>query len=230
MEIVNLPQSVYGRGERTDVLPFLPAYARSALDVGCGSGGFGVVLRRAFGDGARIVAVEAVPEQAAIAREGHGFDEVIDGYFPDALDGTPETFDLVTFNDVLEHMFDPEKALRKTRRLLRPGGRVVAAIPNVQYSPVILRLLGGRWDYTDIGVLDRTHVRFFTRQTMIEMFDRAGYRVESCAGLNSLRKRWREEPRVCKRIAKLVLGLVPGNFSYVHFVIVATADTATAVR
>jgi len=221
--VINLPQqAIYGENERSDVRPLLPTDAKSALDVGCGAGGFGITLRRALGDSARIIGVEAVPHQATIAREGHGFDEVLEGYFPDVLACRSDTFDLITFNDVLEHMLDPEGVLQKTRRLLQPSGRVVAIIPNVQYVAVVLRLLGGRWDYSDTGILDRTHVRFFTRKTMMEMFDRAGYRVESCVGANGFDKFWRTDPSIHRRFAKLALRLALRDSRHVHFIIVAS--------
>jgi 2-polyprenyl-3-methyl-5-hydroxy-6-metoxy-1,4-benzoquinol methylase len=218
-------QALYGENERLDVLPYIPTDARSALDVGCARGGFGVTLRRVLGPDARIVGVEAVPVQAAIARQGHGYDEVVDGYFPDALahEGV-EPFDLIAFNDVLEHILEPEDVLVQARDHLAQDGRVVAAIPSIQYAPVVMGLLRGRWDYTDAGTLDRTHVRFFTRATMVEMFDRAGYTVELCEGINSVRREWKQDPSGPRRLAKLLLERALGNARFLHFVVVANRD------
>ena len=218
-------QALYGENERLDVLPYIRTDARSALDVGCARGGFGVTLRRVLGPDARIVGVEAVPAQAAIARKGHGYDEVIDGYFPDALaHEAVEPFDLIAFNDVLEHILDPEDVLVQARDHLAKDGRVVAAIPSIQYAPVVMRLLRGRWDYTDAGTLDRTHVRFFTRATMVEMFDRAGYTVELCEGINSVRQEWKQDPSGPRRLAKLLLERALGDARFLHFVVVANRD------
>lgn len=184
--VSDLPQQdIYHDNARPEVEPFIPAGARSVLEVGCGKGGFGPTLRRALGEQARIVGVEAVPAQAAVARDGHGFDAVVDGYFPQAP-GRDERFDLVCFNDVLEHVVDPWATLGAATELLNPGGHVLAAIPSIQYAPVTISLLRGRWDYTDEGTLDRTHVRFFTRRSMVEMFDQAGLEVISCTGVNSV--------------------------------------------
>src|SRR3954469_21773658 len=91
-------QDLYPEVLREDVRPYLPRDARSVLDVGCGPGGFGKTLRSVLGPDARIVGVEAVPSQAAVAREGHGYDEVVDGYFPEALGDRPERFNLVCYN------------------------------------------------------------------------------------------------------------------------------------
>lgn len=182
----DLPQQdLYHDNPRLDVAPFIPAGARSVLEVGCGKGGFGPTLRRLLGDEARIVGVEPVAAQAAVARSGHGFDEVVEGYFPQALD-PGETFDLVCFNDVLEHVADPWSVLADAVERLSAGGHVVAAIPNVQYAPVTVSLLRGHWDYTDEGILDRTHVRFFTRRTMVALFEGAGLQVTRCEGANSV--------------------------------------------
>jgi SAM-dependent methyltransferase len=167
------------------------------------------------------VGIEAVPTQAALARVGHGYDEVVDGYFPDALRGRVERFDLVCFNDVLEHVIDPWSLLRDTISLLTPNGRVLAAIPSIQFAPIVWRLIRGRWDYLDYGTLDRTHLRFFTRATMTEMFEQTGYRVLDCRGANGLDVTWPAEPRRARRWAKK--GLLPflGDSRYIHFVVLA---------
>ncbi|WP_392542659.1 class I SAM-dependent methyltransferase [Oryzobacter telluris] len=206
-------QAVYEDNRREEVARHIPAGATSVLEVGCGKGGFGLALRDALGPQARIVGVEAMPEQAVMAAEGHGFDAVSTGYFPDALPEGEGPFDLVVFNDVLEHVLEPEDMLRDLHAHLAPRARVLAAIPSIQYAPVVWRLVRGRWDYADIGTLDRTHVRFFTAATMCEMFERAGYEVESCTGENSV---GRFLPKLAKPFVRLL-----GNSQYVHFVIVA---------
>jgi 2-polyprenyl-3-methyl-5-hydroxy-6-metoxy-1,4-benzoquinol methylase len=212
-------QAVYEDSRREEVAPYIPRGSRTVLEVGCGRGGFGLTLRSALGPQARIVGVEAVPEQAEIAAHDHGFDAVATGYFPEALPEGEGPFDLVVFNDVLEHILEPEDLLNALHEHLVPGGRVLATIPSIQYAPVVWRLVRGRWDYADIGTLDRTHVRFFTRATMCEMFERAGYVVESCTGTNSVN---RFVPKLAKPFVKAL-----GNSQYVHFVVVARlASTA----
>jgi 2-polyprenyl-3-methyl-5-hydroxy-6-metoxy-1,4-benzoquinol methylase len=213
-------QAVYGDNPRHEVVPFLPAGVTSALDIGCGRGGFGVSLRTAYGPGARLVGVEAVAEQAQRARRDDGFEEVVEGYFPDALAGRAERYDLVTFNDVLEHVVDPLEVLRATVPLLTEGGRVLAAIPNVGYAPVVLDLARNRWEYTDEGILDRTHLRFFTRATCIGLFEDAGFEVEQCVGINSIGKKWEGDPFAPRRLLKRGLARVLGDHRYLHFVVV----------
>jgi hypothetical protein len=105
------------------------------------------------------------------------YERRITGSFPDDLPAT-EPFDCIVFNDVLEHMIDPWSVLATTRSLLSARGVVVASIPNIRHVSVLLPLLvRGRWSYMEWGVLDRTHLRFFTRRSMISMFEGAGYRV-----------------------------------------------------
>lgn len=183
----DLPQQGnYQSSLREDVSPFIPKTARSALDIGCGAGGFGTTLRRALGPSARIVGVDPVESNVERSASSRAFDEVLHGYFPQALAGRDETFDLVVFNDVLEHVLDPWEMLRQVPRFLTAEGRVLAAIPNIAFLPVMVKMFQGRWDYTDEGPLDRTHVRFFTPATAREMFEEQGYDVEVCAGANSL--------------------------------------------
>jgi len=85
--------------------------------------------------------------------------------------------DCVIFSDVLEHTSDPWAVLRRWRSVLAPGGTLVVSLPNVAHKSVLRPLLRGRFDYADEGVLDRTHLRFFTRVTAIEMIEACGFEV-----------------------------------------------------
>jgi len=87
--------------------------------------------------------------------------------------------------DVIEHVVDPWSLLGTIAQHLAPGGCVVAAIPNVRHLPVSAGLLfRGRWTYTGVGILDRTHVRFFTRETVVALFGEAGYEIDRIDRLN----------------------------------------------
>lgn len=79
--------------------------------------------------------------------------------------------------DVLEHLADPWETLRQVRRVLAPGGTVVASIPNVRHWQVVRDLLEGRWEYAEAGILDRTHRWFFTRRSLARLFEETGFTV-----------------------------------------------------
>lgn len=168
---------IYLDDDRPDVIPFVPPTAGRLLDVGCWKGALGRQLKRRS-PGLVVIGIE--PDDAAAAVAATRLDRVIAGRFPEDLGPGEAPFDCVVFSDVLEHLVDPWEALRLTRSLLSNSGRVVAVIPNVRHVRVVVPLLlRGRWDYADTGLLDRTHLRFFTRATMIELFQSAGYTVES---------------------------------------------------
>ena len=167
----------YPDADRSSVVAFVPVAATRVLDVGCWQGAFGAELKRRR-PGLSVVGIEADPQAAEVASSR--LDRVIAGRFP--VDVAPEDgpFDCVVFNDVLEHLVDPWEALRRTRALLSDSGTVVAVIPNIRHVRAVVPLVvRGRWDYADTGLLDRTHLRFFTRSTMIELFETTGYAVES---------------------------------------------------
>ena len=86
-------------------------------------------------------------------------------------------FDAIVFADVLEHLDDPGPMLRAARRWLRPEGTLLASIPNVANVAVRLSLLAGRFEYADRGILDRTHLRFFTRRSARRAIEAAGFRI-----------------------------------------------------
>ena len=170
--------------ERPEMLAFVPPAARTVLDVGCGPGGFGQSLRNDDASG-ELWAVEVDEEVAAGA--ARFYDRLLVGAFPDALAGAGKTFDCVVFNDVLEHTVDPWAVLRSTVPILAPGGVVVASIPNVRNVSVVLDLvIRGNWTYRDLGILDRTHLRFFTSRSIRALFADSGFGVETIKGINAV--------------------------------------------
>ena len=145
------------------------------LDAGCAAGGNGELLKKA---GAReVVGIELSAEAAGLARTC--LDAVIEGDLA-TVDLEPlagEPFDAVLFVDVLEHLLEPRAALVRYLALVKPGGLVVASIPNVAHVWVIANLLAARWPQKDSGIFDRTHVRFFARRDMVRLLESAGLEV-----------------------------------------------------
>lgn len=158
---------------RTDILEHLPEGTRRVLEVGCGRGVTGEVLRRELG--AAVVGVELNP---VVAREAAArLDRVICGDVEtlDLETDFDEPFDLVLALELFEHLVTPERFLETARQLLRPGGTILLSTPNVGHHSVVLDLLEGRWDYLPVGLLCYTHLRFFTARTLDDWLRRLGF-------------------------------------------------------
>jgi SAM-dependent methyltransferase len=146
---------------------------RRALDVGAADGFLAELLTR---QGWQVTALERDPAQAAKARgRCH---EVIVADLDEATPRLEGAFDAIVYGDVLEHLSDPLPVLVGLNRYLAAGGRVLVSVPNVAHLWVRLSLLLGRWDYADRGILDRTHVRFFTRRSFTRFLGDAGLATE----------------------------------------------------
>lgn len=145
------------------------------LDVGCWNGTLGSVLKEDLD--VIVDGIEKDPAQADLARRG-GYRQVevvdLDHDFPASLGFS---YDFLLFGDVLEHLLFPDKVLGALLPRLKPSGRVICSLPNIAFLLNRITHLLGRWDYKDYGILDRTHLRFFTRRTMIELLENAGLRV-----------------------------------------------------
>ncbi len=142
------------------------------LDVGAGEGALGAELQ---GRGCKVVCLEVDETRAKKARE-KGLEVVLRNIEAAGIEDLGK-FDLIVCADVLEHLLDPAASLLKLKAALAPAGKVLASIPNVAFYGVRLRLLAGRFDYTDTGILDRTHLRFFTRVTARQLLEEAGFKV-----------------------------------------------------
>lgn len=170
------PADDYYRQPRLDVAALIPADAVRILDVGCGFGALGKCLRETRR--CQVSGIERNPE-AARHLEGLYVTYVIGDVETSADRFARSSFDCLVFADILEHLVNPELALARYIQLLVPGGVVVASIPNVRNLATLYQLLvRGRWTYTDSGLLDRTHLRFFTRAEIHALFDRMGLAIE----------------------------------------------------
>jgi 2-polyprenyl-3-methyl-5-hydroxy-6-metoxy-1,4-benzoquinol methylase len=142
------------------------------LDVGCARGHLSVALKK---QGWNVTGIEYDPNDAQVAQDA-GIAMIV-GTAESALSNTTETFDVIVFADVLEHFVEPLEVLKLAKNRLKPGGRIVISIPNVAHLTVRLQLLLGSFNYTDRGILDRTHLHFYTKRSLREMISHADLEI-----------------------------------------------------
>lgn len=170
------------RRERPELTARIPPAARKLLDVGCGSGGSGAALSRRFRD-LHVTGIEKDPEAAA--RAASNLHRVLPGDAVETLarlSSEGESFDAFLFADVLEHLDDPVEPLRRARALARPGATLVASVPNAGHLSLVRDLARGRFDPVPAGLADVGHLRWFTRVSLVDALEEAGWRVESVEG------------------------------------------------
>jgi O-antigen biosynthesis protein len=161
------------------------------LEAGCSSGYFGGAL---VAHGHDVWGVEPYEEAAKKASEV--LNRVYIGFIEDFFrNNQEEQFDVIVFGDVLEHLTDPIGVLRQSKNFLIDGGIVVASIPNIAHFSIRAMMLEGRWEYSDLGILDRTHLKFFTRDSLIDLFSESGYKV---LGLSAVRLSAEQVDEICK--------------------------------
>jgi 2-polyprenyl-3-methyl-5-hydroxy-6-metoxy-1,4-benzoquinol methylase len=172
---------------RDEIEPLVPASPAVVMDIGCGKGVTSHWLKQ-IRPNVTTVGVEIDKSVAAIAASVVDTVLVVDidkGMEP--LASYEGRVDLLLLLDVLEHLHDPWARLMEFKSLLAPSGVVIASIPNVRNIKVLGPLLvKGEWCYQNSGILDRTHLRFFTRRTVIELFAGAGYEIQAIAATGPL--------------------------------------------
>lgn len=170
--------SQYYNFEKTRIHSLFKDGPNVVLDLGCGSGQLGkrlIELNRAH----EVVGVE-IFEAAAITASKY-YSKVIRGDIENIELPYREYFDYVVCGDILEHLRDPWVTLQRVHGWLKPGGALIASIPNIRYWRVVRDLLfKGRWEYVDSGIMDITHLRFFTRRTFIEALEGNGFSISKC--------------------------------------------------
>jgi len=203
---------------RTDMLDFVPDGVRRILDVGCATGAFSEALQE-LRPALETWGIESDPAATEMARSR--MNSLIVGTYPEVKDQLPVgSFDCVVFNDVLEHMVDPGRALAATVPLLTSTGRIVASIPNVRHLTVLAQIaIRGDFEYTDTGLLDRTHLRFFTRRSILRLFADSGWHIEQIVGMN-----WHPWGRLPVSLQRGLCTLASGRldeFFYLQYAVVA---------
>jgi 2-polyprenyl-3-methyl-5-hydroxy-6-metoxy-1,4-benzoquinol methylase len=200
---------------RTEMLKYIPSGAVHILEVGCGEGNFCRLLKRKSNE---VWGLEINTEAAQKAEKI--CDKVLIGSFDEIYPQLPAGyFDCVVFNDVLEHLYDPWTTVKQVRTLLSERGVLVTSIPNFRYISNIITEILFQKDFQykpEGGILDDTHIRFFTSKSMLRMFREAGYEVVTHEGLRPC-KSWKE-----KLFISLSLGFLK-DARYKQFATVARA-------
>lgn len=150
--------------------------ARSiVLDVGCSSGNFG----RALSDikKCQVDGIEIDSDDARLAKK-YLRKVIVGDIEKDTLDIDLGEYDHITFCDVIEHLRSPQLTLSKIRELMKKDASIVFSIPNMAHASVRLMLLEGKFSYGETGLLDNTHLHFYTRQSIVDLFEGAGFKIE----------------------------------------------------
>lgn len=208
----------YYSSDRPEILALVTEKVDKILDVGCSDGNFAKSLKDnnlcnfAFG-------IEPFEESAQKARKI--LDHVINEPVENALEKIDDhSIDIIFFNDVLEHLINPEYVLLLCKSKLKQGGRIICSVPNVGFYWNLYSLVMKKsWEYTKFGILDETHLRFFTRSSLINTFERAEYKIEKCIG-NELGK-----IKLSKRISLFNKYVLKGSLDdsiYRQFLLIAS--------
>lgn len=168
--------SSYYVGERKDLISMIPQGLDNVLDVGCGTGGLGKILKEKV-LAKKVTGIEINAEAANAARSN--IDEVISADIENTdLSPKKEYFDLIIFGDVLEHLYNPWKVLNEMKSCLKKDGHILISIPNIRYYRILLSLIfKGEFKYEEDGILDRDHIRFFTFKMLKTYVNGAGFKI-----------------------------------------------------
>jgi len=171
------PDITYYSGVNPHLFQLVPENMSVLVEIGCGAGNFGAAYKKS-NPASFYAGVEVDEEAANLARLKLDQVFVGDAQTTDLSSLAAERgIDCFVYGDSLEHMVDPWSVVKTHASLLRVGGKMIASIPNVQHWTVIHQLLLGTWNYTDTGIMDRTHLRFFTLEGMRRLFTDAGMTV-----------------------------------------------------
>jgi SAM-dependent methyltransferase len=172
-------RAYYGN-RRGEMHTLLPDRRGRILEIGCGEGRFSTAIDNVT----ELWGVEPDPEAAAVA--ARSMQRVLTGTYETVQTELPNRyFDLVICNDVIEHMTDHDAFLVAIKQKIAPGGVIVGSVPNVRYFKNLLDLLVLKdWHYKDTGILDRTHLRFFTLKSLRRSLIEAGYGIDVLRGIN----------------------------------------------
>ena len=174
--------SAYYHAERREMLPFLPDHIRKTVEFGCGNGAFSSLVKERY----RAESWGIDLNDAALKEAETKLDRVIHGNAADVLRTLPANyFDCVICNDFLEHLVFPDRFLSEIRSRLQPGAFLIASVPNIRYWRTFIEYFFHKdWNYVDAGILDHSHLRFFTKKSIIRLLNSCGIKIEHMQGIH----------------------------------------------
>jgi len=182
--------SDYFKGLNVKLFQKISPNSTTILEVGCSEGKLGAYIQQQYN--AKVYGIELFPEAADQAKQKLtdviiGDIEKIDLPYPEQF------FDHIIFGDVLEHLKNPWAVLEKLKPYLKKNGTILACIPHIGHISSLVELIAGNWNYTKNGIFDQTHLRFFTRSTILELFNSTGYvikEIDSISSTNQYFEQW----------------------------------------
>ena len=194
-----LIKTKYFESNRSEMLRFITNKPKTSLEVGCREATHSKLLKSKLNI-QETWGIEPEKNDKMINKAKGNLDYFINDYLTEDTDSLPKNyFDLVIFNDVLEHMYDPWEILLQTKPLLTENAIIIASIPNIRHKSILKKLLfNDEFEYKEEGLLDVTHIRFFTKHSIEKMFNDTGYEIIQ---IESLVK---EKPRLLKKIFNIL--------------------------
>ncbi len=199
----------YYQSTREDMLDFIPTGIKKTLEFGCGQGNFSALLKDTLNAETWAVEINEKCAQEA-AKKLH---KVINADACKSLEKLPDNyFDCIICFDFLEHLVDPYSLLTLLKTKLMKDGVIVTSIPNIRYYTVFRDfVLHGNWDYKSQGIMDQTHLRFFTRKSIIKTFQQLDFEILTMKGIHPT------SSSTCKLLQLLTFGFF-SDIKFKHFV------------
>jgi methionine biosynthesis protein MetW len=177
--IYDVKLQVYAKGANPVILKYLKPN-QNVLDVGCNDGTLGYRIKQLFNS--KVYGIDISPKAIEIAN--NNLDKaILADISEDVINLEEKYFDVIIFADILEHLYDPKGALLKMKKYLKRDGYYLLSFPNIAHWFIRLKLLLGKFDYTEQGILDKTHIRFFTLETMEDLLHETGFRIKKIDAL-----------------------------------------------
>ncbi len=212
VSLYNKPSGYY-ESKREDMLKYVPQNTKTTLEFGCGFGGFSSLLKERFNTESWAVEINKEAAQDAAKK----LDKVINNDAAKSLNYLPDNyFDCIILFDILEHLIDPFSLLGALKTKLTKKGVIIASIPNIRYYRTLFDLVvKGNWDYKDQGVLDKTHLRFFTYKSIVKMFNLLDFQILLIEGIHPT------SSRTFKVLNMILLNFL-ADVKYKHFAMVVS--------